>query len=133
MKTVKRFAHARMRTQSATRMRLQRRGLGMVFGIPQLRKSAKLFALFLMKRGGEIGTKNAINIPFEYQHFLTAMSDFADEEHCALCSRMWPSEREGFRANLDTLPLLDGVCDACQMAFWRNMGLPVRDGDATEH
>jgi hypothetical protein len=46
---------------------------------------------------------------------------------------MWPSEREAFRANLDTLPLLDGICDACQMAFWRNMGLPVRDGDATEH
>jgi hypothetical protein len=40
------------------------------------------------------------------------MSDFVDEEHCALCSRMWPGEREAFRANLDTLPLLDGVCDA---------------------
>jgi hypothetical protein len=61
------------------------------------------------------------------------MSDFVDEEHCTLCSRMWPSERKAFRANLDTLPMLDGICDACQMAFWRNMGLPVRDDDATEH
>jgi hypothetical protein len=66
-------------------------------------------------------------------YWFTSMSDFVDQEHCALCSRMWPSEREAFRANLDTLPMLDGVCDACQMAFWRNMGLPVRDDDATEH
>jgi len=61
------------------------------------------------------------------------MSDFVDEEHCALCSRMWPSEREAFRANLDTVSLNEPVCNACLMAFWRNLGLPVRDGDATEH
>jgi hypothetical protein len=43
-------------------------------------------------------------------------NDFIDEEHCALCSHVWPSEREEFRANLDILPLnerlqrlLDGV------------------------
>jgi hypothetical protein len=60
------------------------------------------------------------------------MSDFVDEEHCALCARMWPSEREAFRANLDTLPIKD-VCDACLVAFWRNMGLPVRDDDPTKH
>jgi hypothetical protein len=29
---------------------------------------------------------------------------------------------------LDTLPLNDEpICDRCQTAFWRNMGLPVRD------
>ena len=29
------------------------------------------------------------------------MPDFVDDEHCTLCSRMWRSEREAFRANLD--------------------------------
>ena len=48
-------------------------------------------------------------------------------------SRMWRSEREAFRANLDTLPLNKPVCNPCSIAFWRNMGLPVRDGDTTEH
>jgi hypothetical protein len=33
-----------------------------------------------------------------------SMSDFVDEEHCTLCSRMWRSEREAFRANLYRLP-----------------------------
>ncbi|MBV9565194.1 MAG: hypothetical protein JOY90_32795 [Bradyrhizobium sp.] len=61
------------------------------------------------------------------------MSDFVDEDHCALCSRLWRSERDAFRANLDTLPLNEPVCNACLLAFWRNLGLPVRDDDSTEH
>jgi hypothetical protein len=31
------------------------------------------------------------------------MLDFVAEDHCALCSHMWRSEREAFRANLDAL------------------------------
>jgi hypothetical protein len=58
--------------------------------------------------------------------------DYVSEGQCTLCSRMWPSEREAFRAGLDTLPIDEPVCNACLMAFWRNMGLPVRD-DTTEH
>jgi len=61
------------------------------------------------------------------------MSDLVDEEHCALCSRMWRSEREAFRANLDELPLNEPVCDACFMAFCQNLGSTVSDNDTTEH
>src|SRR5947208_14134284 len=54
-------------------------------------------------------------------------SDFVDEDHCALCSRMWPSERQAFRAYLDQMPLRKPVCIPCQIAFWRNLGLPASD------
>jgi hypothetical protein len=57
------------------------------------------------------------------------MPDFVDEEHCQLCSRVEPSEREAFRACLDMLPLKEPICEACLIAFWRNLGLPVRDSD----
>jgi hypothetical protein len=61
-------------------------------------------------------------------------ADFISEEHCSLCAHMWRSEREAFRANLDMLRLDEGpICTACLIAFWRNMGLPVRDGNTTEH
>ena len=61
------------------------------------------------------------------------MSDSVSEDQCALCSAMWPSERVAFRENLDTIPLREPVCDACLMAFARNIGLPVRDDGPTEH
>jgi hypothetical protein len=62
------------------------------------------------------------------------MVDRVDEEHCLLCSRVPPSEREAFRISLDTLPLDEPVCDECLMAFWRNLGLPVSDTDeSTKH
>jgi hypothetical protein len=61
------------------------------------------------------------------------MSDVVDEDRCALCSGMWPSERPAFRANLDTIPLKEPVCDACLLAWARNFGFSVRDDDATEH
>ena len=43
------------------------------------------------------------------------------------------SEREAFRAKLDELPFNEPVCDACFVAFWRNLGLAVSDNDTTEH
>jgi hypothetical protein len=58
--------------------------------------------------------------------------DYVSEDDCFLCGRMWHSEREAFRASLDVIPLPQPVCDRCQMAFWRNVGLPVRD-DPIEH
>jgi hypothetical protein len=46
-----------------------------------------------------------------------------DEEDCVLCGGIAPGEREAFRADLDRLPLDDVelICDACLMAFWRNL------------
>ena len=44
------------------------------------------------------------------------------------------AEREAaFRANLDAIPLREPVCDACMIAFARNIGFPVRDDGPTEH
>src|SRR5262249_33307673 len=50
---------------------------------------------------------------YRKRYGITSMSDFVDEEHCPLCSHMWRSEREAFRANLDKLPLNEPVCNAC--------------------
>jgi hypothetical protein len=62
------------------------------------------------------------------------MPDIADKTDCLLCSRVPPSEREAFRASLDTLPLDEPVCDECLMAFWRNLGFPVSDTEeSTPH
>jgi hypothetical protein len=57
------------------------------------------------------------------------VSDAVDEDKCAICARVPPRERDALRASLDKLPLDEPVCDACQMAFWRNLGLPVSDTD----
>lgn len=46
---------------------------------------------------------------------------------------MWASEREAFRANLDKIPLKEPVCNACVMAFFRNIGFPVSDNEEPEH
>jgi hypothetical protein len=60
------------------------------------------------------------------------MTDYVSEKGCSLCSMMWPSEREKFRMNLYSIPLEKNVCNACMMAFARNIGFPVRD-DPIEH
>jgi len=49
------------------------------------------------------------------------MSDIVDEGQCPLCSSLPPSERPAFRASLDTIPLKEAICDACEMAFWGNL------------
>ena len=61
-------------------------------------------------------------------------TDFIDEDNCVLCGGIQTSERESFRANLDKLELDDDkpVCRACFVAFWRNLGFPVRDHDLPE-
>jgi hypothetical protein len=44
----------------------------------------------------------------------------------------WPErDRWALREMLDTLPLHEPTSIECEVAFWRNMGLPVRDDDAT--
>jgi hypothetical protein len=60
------------------------------------------------------------------------MDDFVSEDDCSLCSKMWQSERSEFREVLDSIPLNRPVCNACLMAFARNIGFPVRD-DPVEH
>jgi hypothetical protein len=62
-----------------------------------------------------------------FARVLISMSDSVSEDECTLCSGMWPSERDAFRANLDKVSLRDPVCDACLMAFFRNIGFPVSD------
>ena len=61
------------------------------------------------------------------------MPDFVSEDQCLLCSGIVASERVAFRATLETIPLDDSVCDACTVAFFRNIGFPVSDKDETEH
>lgn len=52
---------------------------------------------------------------------------------CCLCDAVPLTERGKFRAELNDMPLSGPVCDACEIAFWRNLGLPVRDDDETKH
>ena len=49
-------------------------------------------------------------------------------DDCIICGK-WPeADHWALREMLDTLPLNDqSICDRCQTAFWRNMGLRVRD------
>lgn len=60
------------------------------------------------------------------------MTEYVSEKNCALCSKMWPSERLQFRELLCSMPLDELVCNACLMAFARNIGLTTRD-DPIEH
>jgi hypothetical protein len=64
---------------------------------------------------------------------IASMSDYVAEDDCSLCSHLWPSEREAFRANLDKQPLNEPVRNACLVAFGRNLGFPVRDDDSADH
>lgn len=62
---------------------------------------------------------------------------YVSEDDCTLCGRMWRNEREAFRNQLDwlpmdQLPMDEPVCNARLLAFFRNIGLPVRD-DPTQH
>jgi hypothetical protein len=61
------------------------------------------------------------------------MPDFVSEEQCVLCSAMRSSERATFRENLNRIPLSDNICNACLIAFWRNIGFPVSDDGPTQH
>ena len=55
------------------------------------------------------------------------MSSDADEpsvseDACSVCGQ-WPAaDREAMRTLIDSMPLQDDVCDACQLEFWR--GIP---------
>ncbi len=60
------------------------------------------------------------------------MCDFVNEENCAVCSKTGPNDREALRRDLSSVQLREPVCNACLMAFWRNIGFPVSD-DKTEH
>jgi len=51
---------------------------------------------------------------------------------CPLLAHVAKRERND-RANLHELPVNEPVCNACFVTFWRNLGLPVRDDDSTEH
>jgi hypothetical protein len=55
------------------------------------------------------------------------------EDDCAVCGD-WPAaDREGMRMLLDRIPLHDGVCDLCQMEFWRGLGLFDLFAPPTKH
>jgi hypothetical protein len=57
------------------------------------------------------------------------MPDLVDEKDCLVCGEIAPNERDAFRASLDTLPMKEPICIFCEIAFWRNLGLPVSDTD----
>ena len=47
------------------------------------------------------------------------------ETECLVCSQ-WPkTDRRALRRLIDTIPLADEVCRACNMAFWRNCIAPL--------
>ena len=54
------------------------------------------------------------------------MDDYVSEDTTVRFA-MWQSERLEFREVLDSIPLNKQVCNACLMAFARNIGFPVRD------
>jgi hypothetical protein len=44
--------------------------------------------------------------------------DCVPEDDCAICGH-WPArDRWALREMLDTLPMVDEVCDACLVAWW---------------
>jgi hypothetical protein len=52
------------------------------------------------------------------------------EDACSVFGQ-WPAaDRWACREMIDTIPLSDDVCDACEMAFWRNLGFFV---EPTKH
>jgi hypothetical protein len=61
------------------------------------------------------------------------MSDSVGENGCAVCSQVRASERSAFRAKLAAIPLKEPICNACLMAWARNVGFPVTDDGPTQH
>ena len=58
------------------------------------------------------------------------MSDNIDENDCILCGKLAPSERKKFREGLLRIPLDDElICDACLVAFGKNVGFPFSDDE----
>jgi hypothetical protein len=52
------------------------------------------------------------------------MTDDVSEDDCLVCGK-WPErDRWALREMIDTVPL-DGVCAACDMAWWRNCIVPL--------
>jgi hypothetical protein len=64
---------------------------------------------------------------------LASMTDFVDQESCTLCSHIPPIAREAFRADLDTIPLNELTCEACLVAWWRNLPFSDDADDVTKH
>jgi hypothetical protein len=59
------------------------------------------------------------------------MTDSVNEDQCAVCSVVPPIGRQLFRMDLYEISLREPVCNACLMAFFRNIGFPVRDDEET--
>jgi hypothetical protein len=57
------------------------------------------------------------------------VTDFVSEDQCAVCSLVPPIDRQLFRMDLYKIPLREPMCDACVMAFFRNIGFPVSDDE----
>jgi len=53
--------------------------------------------------------------------------DDPEAGRCPICSGVPEAAREAFRATLERLSFDDTVCDACLVAFFRNLGFPVSD------
>jgi hypothetical protein len=58
------------------------------------------------------------------QGAMMSEDDCVPEDDCAICGH-WPArDRWALRAMLDTLPMVDEVCDACLVAFWKCVAGP---------
>jgi hypothetical protein len=47
------------------------------------------------------------------------------ETECLVCSQWTKADRRALRRLIDTIPLADPICRACNAAFWRNVIVPM--------
>jgi hypothetical protein len=58
------------------------------------------------------------------------MTCSVSEDDCVECGHLPAADRPAMRLLINTISLSDDVCDACNMAWWRNLGFFV---EPTKH
>jgi hypothetical protein len=61
--------------------------------------------------------------------YIVPMKDFVPEDECPCCANVAPIRRALFRLDLRTIPLDATLCWRCEAAFWRNLGVELREDE----